>query len=144
MCKSIRYMYYCEELFVVKHKGKHSCANAILYDPGPKVVTRNCHFDYIYNMTVPPVILDGEQKLLFANFHGPTSLKCNSANGGLCKPAPEHTYAMADRDFLFDCQLDLEHASVLRQLSTCTGNKSTHLTLHFVLNMGFYQLLHTN
>ena len=24
MCKSIRYAYYCEELFVVKHKSKHS------------------------------------------------------------------------------------------------------------------------
>ena len=26
MCKSIGYIYYCEELFVVKHKSKHSCA----------------------------------------------------------------------------------------------------------------------
>ena len=25
MCKSIGYIYYCEELFVVKHKSKHSC-----------------------------------------------------------------------------------------------------------------------
>ena len=32
MCKSIRYTYYCEELFVVKHKSKHSCASAIFYD----------------------------------------------------------------------------------------------------------------
>ena len=144
MFKTIRYTYYCEELFVVKHKSKHNCARAIFYDLGPKVVTSNCHFDYIYNMTVPPVILDGEQNLLLANFHGSTSLKCNSENRGLCKPAPEHTNAMADRDLLFDCQLNLEHASVFRQLSTCTGNKSAHLTLHFVVNMGFHQLLHTN
>ena len=51
---------------------------------------------------------------------------------------------MVDRDFLYGCQLDLEHASILRQLSTCSGNKSAHLTLHFVVNMGFHQLLHTN
>ena len=38
MCKSIRYTYYCEELFVVKHKSKHGCASAIFYYPGPKVV----------------------------------------------------------------------------------------------------------
>ena len=29
MYKNIQYMYYCEELFVVKHKSKHSCVSAI-------------------------------------------------------------------------------------------------------------------
>ena len=32
MCKNIGYIYYCEELFVVKHKSKHSCASAIFYE----------------------------------------------------------------------------------------------------------------
>ena len=109
MCKSIRYMHYCEELFVVKHKSKYSCVNAIFYDLGPKVLARNCHFDYIYNRTVPPVILDGGWKLLLANFHGPEYLKCNSENGGLSKPAPELTYAVVHRDFLCDCQSNLEY-----------------------------------
>ena len=53
MCKSIRYTYYCEELFVVKNKSKHSCASAIFYDLGPWVVSRNCKFDYTYNQIVP-------------------------------------------------------------------------------------------
>ena len=53
MCKSVRYTYYCEELFVVKHKNKHSCASAIFYNLGPKMVTKNCHFDYYFNKTVP-------------------------------------------------------------------------------------------
>ena len=35
MCKSIGYIYYCEELFVVKHKSKHSCASAIFYEIRP-------------------------------------------------------------------------------------------------------------
>ena len=30
------------------------------------------------------------------------------------------------------------------KLGTCSGNKSAHLNLHFVVNMGFYQLLCTN
>ena len=37
MCRSIRFTYYyCEELFVVKHKSAHGCVNAIFYDMGPK------------------------------------------------------------------------------------------------------------
>ena len=121
MCKSIRYTYYCEALFVVKHKNEHSCASALLYDLGPKVVTKNCHFNYYFNKTVPPVILEGGNKLLLANFHGIRSLQCNSQNGGLPQPATaENTYAVVPRHFLCDCQLDLEHASVLSQLSSCT------------------------
>ena len=141
MCKSIRYTYYCEELFVVKHKSKHSCASAIFYDLGPKVISKNCKFDYTFHKSVPPVILDGGKDLLLANFHGPRSLKCNSQNGGLARPIPEHTYAVVPRDFLCDCQLDLEHASVLRQLSACSNNSTDTLHIDFVVNIAFYEIL---
>ena len=90
MCKSIRYIYYCEELFVIKHKSRHSCVSAIFYNLGPATVTKNCRFDYYYNTTVPPVILHGGRDVLLANFHGPRSLKCSSVNAGLAKPAPEN------------------------------------------------------
>ena len=36
MCKSIRFTYYCEELFVVRHKSATGIASAIFYDLGPK------------------------------------------------------------------------------------------------------------
>ena len=127
VCKSIEYIYYCEELFVVKHKSKLSCAGTIFYELGPQQVIKNCKFDYMYNATVPPVILDGGRDVLLANFHGPRSLKCTSINGGLAKPALEHTYTVVNREFLCDCQLDLEHASVLRQLSSCNKDKSSKL-----------------
>ena len=141
MCKSIGYIYYCEELFVVKHKSKHSSASAIFYKLGPSQVIRNCKFDYMYNKTVPPVILDGGKDILLANFQGPRSLKCTSINGGLAKPVPEHTYAVVDREFLCDCQLDLEHASVLRQLSSCNRERSSKLVMQLYVNIAFWELL---
>ena len=125
MCKNIRYIYYCEELFVIKHKSRQSCMSTIFYNRHPETVTKNCKFDNYYNITVPPVIIDGGSDVLLANFHGPRSLKCSSANGGLAKPAPEHTYAVVNREFLCDCQLDMEHASVLQQLSSCSTSSSS-------------------
>ena len=101
--------------------------SAIFYNLGPVTITKNCSFDYDYNTTVPPVILDGGRDVLLANFHGPKSLKCSSVNGGLAKPAPEHTYAVVNREFLCDCQLDLEHASVLRQTSSCSKGSSSKM-----------------
>ena len=89
---------------------------------------------------VPPVILDGGRNVLLANFHGPRSLKCTSINGGLAKPAPEHTYAVVNREFLCDCQLDLEHASLLRQLSSC-NKESSKLVMQFHVNIAFWELL---
>ena len=140
MCKSIRYIYYCEELFVIKHKSRHSCVSAIFYNLGPATVTKNCRFDYYYNITVPPVILDGGRDVLLANFHGPRSLKCSSVNGGLAKPAPENTYAVVNREFLCDCQLDLEHASVLRQLSSCSKSSSSKMHMKFTINLAFWEM----
>ena len=136
MCKSIRYICYCEELFVIKHKSRHSCVSAIFYNLGPATVTKNCKFDYYYNTTVPPVILDGGRDVLLANFHGSRSLKCSSVNGGLAKPAPENTYAVVNRD----CQSDLEHASVLRQLSSCSKSSSSKMHMKFTINLAFWEM----
>ena len=96
MCKCIGYIYYCEELFVVKHKSKHSCASAIFYELGLQQVIKNCRFDYMYNATVPPVILDGGRDVCLVNFHGPRSLKSTAINGGLAKPAPEYIYVVTE------------------------------------------------
>ena len=132
MCKGIRHIYYCEELFVIKHKSRHNL--------GPATITKNCKFDYYYNTTVPPVILDGGRDVLLANFHGPRSLKCSSVNGGLAKPAPEHTYAVVNREFLCDCRLDLEHASVLRQLSSCSKSSSSKMQMNFTINSALWEM----
>ena len=32
MCKQIKHIYFCEELFLVKHKTKHSCESALFYN----------------------------------------------------------------------------------------------------------------
>ena len=71
MCKSIRHIYYCEELFVIKHKSRHSCVSAIFYNLGPATVTKNCRFDYYYNITIPPVILDGGRMCYLQIFMDP-------------------------------------------------------------------------
>ena len=95
----------------------------------------------MYNATIPPVILDGGKEVLLANFYGQRSLKCASQNGGLAKPIPEHTYAVVQREFLCDCQLDLKHTSVLRRLNACSVSKPQNLVMKFVVNLAFWEML---
>ena len=104
MCKSIRFTYYCEELFVVRQNSATGCVSAIFCDLGPNMVTESCTFKYMFDTRVPPTILDGGKNLLLANFHGPRSLKCDTEDGGLAEPAPEHTYAVVSKEFLCYCQ----------------------------------------
>ena len=140
MCESIRHIYYCEELLVIKHKSRHSCVSAIFYNLGPATITKNCKFDYYYNTTVPPVILDGGRDVLLANFHGPRSLKYSSVNGGLAKPVQENTCAVVNREFWCDCQLDLEHATVLKQLSSCSKSSTSKIHMKFTINLAFWEI----
>ena len=59
MCKTIRHVYYCEELFLIKHRTHPTCESAIFYKAPPMTVYSVCTFKYFYNVTVQPSILDG-------------------------------------------------------------------------------------
>ena len=56
------------------------------------------------------------------------------------KPAPELSYAVVNREFLCDCRLEMEHASVLRQLSSCSPSSSSKMEVKFVINLAFWQM----
>ena len=58
-CKNIGYEFYCEEVFMVKHKSKYSCDSAIYFDFGPDIIKENCNFAYYFNKTnITPTVLD--------------------------------------------------------------------------------------
>ena len=86
MCKKIRSTYYCEELFLVKHKTKHSCESAIFYNLLRELIIENCHFQYYYNTTVIPSILDGGSEILLANMLSSKRLIC-AYEQGLANPS---------------------------------------------------------
>ena len=37
--------------FIVKHKTKYSCKNAIYFDLDPEIIKENCEFQYYFNKT---------------------------------------------------------------------------------------------
>ena len=50
-CKKIGNEFYCEELFVVKHKSSYSCESAIYFNLTTDIIRNNCNFDFYYNET---------------------------------------------------------------------------------------------
>ena len=59
-CKRIGYEFYCEELFVAKHKSRYSCESAIYFNLNAETIKENCKFIFYYNKTdIIPTVLDG-------------------------------------------------------------------------------------
>ena len=85
-------------------------------------------------------VLEGKRNLLPGPRFYSRCPDASSVNGGLSKAAPEIIYAMVNREFLCDCQLDLEHASVLRQLSSCANSSSSRMHMKFTINLAFWEL----
>ena len=68
-CKKIGNEFYCEELFVVKHKSSYSCESAIYFNLTMDIIRNNCNFDFHFNNTeITPTVLDGGDEIILANW----------------------------------------------------------------------------
>ena len=140
MCKKIRRTHYCEELFLVKHKTKHSCESAIFYNSTRDTILQNCEFKYFYNTTVLPSVLDGGAQILLANMLNEKRLIC-SHDQGLARPLPTSSYALVSRDILCHCHLQVGLTYILKNIATC--NVTEHPTLEYTANLAFLDYFNT-
>ena len=68
-CKKICYEFYCKELFVVRHKSRHSCKRSIYFDLDKEIIKQNCEFKFYYNKTdVMPTVLNGGNEIILVNW----------------------------------------------------------------------------
>ena len=47
-CKRIGYGFYCEELFIVKHKFSYSCESAIYYNLTTDIIEKQMQFQVLF------------------------------------------------------------------------------------------------
>ena len=139
MCKKIRRTHYCEELFLVKHKTKHSCESAIFYNLTRETILQNCDFKYFYNTSVLPSVLDGGSHILLANMLNEKRLIC-SYDQGLARPLPTSSYALVSSDILCHCHLQVGLTYILKNIATY--NVTDHPTLEYTVNLAFMNYFH--
>ena len=139
MCKQIWHTYYCEELFLVKHKSKHSCESAIYYNLTQDVINKYCTFKYFYNTTIMPSVLDGCPLVLLANMLTPERLICTYASD-MAHPVPSHDYVMVNRSMLCNCHMESGLTYLLKSIAFCE-DASTDYTMCFALNLAFLHMI---
>ena len=140
MCKQIKHIYFCEELFLVKHKTKHSCESALFYNLESAFVKQNCQFKYFYNTTVIPSVLDGGSEIVLANMLNEKRLIC-TYDQGLAKPLPASPYVLVDRRLLCHCHIQSGLTYVLKTIGSC--NSIDQPVLYYTVNLAFFNYFST-
>ena len=139
MCKNIGKIFYCEELFLVKHKSKHSCASVIFYKLPPALINSNCQFKYFYNTSVIPSVLDGGSQIVLANMINKKKLSCRDSHN-LARPLPSSNYVLVNRSLLCNCRLEADLTYLLQSAGSCTNNTHSPV-LYYTINLAFRDTL---
>ena len=139
-CKIIGKMFYCKELFVVKHKSSYSCESAIYFNLTTDIIRSNCNFDFYYNKSdIIPTVLDRGNEIILANWLNDKHIICN-INNDIPVKIPSHPYVLVDRSILCNCGLEADNHHLLKSLAAC-NNKHTKLKMYFTINLAFTNYL---
>ena len=141
-CKKIGYEFYCEELFVVKHRSQHNCERAIYFDSNAEIIKENCEFQYFYNKTdVKPAVLDRGNEIILANWPKSKYVICKDNHEYPIK-IPRHPYVLLKRSILCNCDIHAKEHSLLESIATCPG-KQSDMTIYYTVNTAFMPYLDT-
>ena len=141
-CKKIGYEFYCEELFVVKHRSQHNCKSAIYFDSNVEIIKEDCEFQYYYNKTDrKPSVLDSGNEIILANWPKTKYVVCKDNHEYPVKIS-RHPYVLLKRSVLCNCDIYAEDHSLLESIAACPG-KQSDMTIYYTVNTAFMHYLDT-
>ena len=118
-CKRIGYKFFCEELFVVRHKSIYSCKSVIYFDLDKEMIMHNCEFKFYYNKTdVTPTVLDGGNEIILANWPDDKHIIC-TINNNIPIKISSHPYVLVNRSMLCNCGIEAKNNFLVEFLAMC-------------------------
>ena len=139
-CKKIGTEYYCEELFIVKHKSSYSCEGAIYFNLTVDIIRHNCDFDFHFNNTeITPTVLDEGDEIILANCPNDKNLICN-INNNIPVKIPSHPYVLVNGSILCNCGIEADNHHLLESITSC-NKRITKLTMYFTIYLAFINYL---
>ena len=140
LCKRIGYEFYCEELFIVKHKFSFSCESAIYFNLTIDIIKNNCNFNFYFNKTdITPTMLDGGDELALANLSNDKQIISN-VNNDIPVIIPSHPYVLVNRSVLCNCNIEADNHYLLESIAAC-NDRDSKLVMYFTINMAFVNYL---
>ena len=121
---------------MVKSKHKFSCASAVYFNLNHEI-KQNCNFDYYFNKTyITPLVLDGGQQIILANWPSYKRLIC-TYNNNIPVNIPSHPYDLLDRKILCNCDIEAEDNFLLESFVACRENNIQKLEMFFTVTLTF-------
>ena len=138
--KRIGHEFYCEELFIVKHKSRYSCESMIFFNLDAETIKENCKFKFYCNKTdINSTVLDGGNEIIIANWPNDKHIICN-INNDIPVKIPSHPYVLVNRSVLCNCGIEAENHFLLKSLAACQDTNSK-LIMYFTVNTAFANYL---
>ena len=125
---------------MVKHKTKYSCESATYFNLGTDIIKENFNFRLYFNKTdIPPIVLDGRNEIILANWPNDEHIICN-INNDIPVRIPSHPYILVKRSVLCNCSIEAENHYLFESLAAC-DNANSKLTMYFTVNTAFVNYL---
>ena len=122
-CKRIGYEFYCEELFVVKHKTSYSCESDIYFNLDTNIIKENCDFRFYFNKAdIIPTVLDGGNEIILTNWPNDKHI-IHTTNNDIPVKIPSHPYVLVNRSVLCNCGIEADNHYLLQSLAECNHKK---------------------
>ena len=139
-CNRTGYGFYCEILFIVKHKSSYSCESAIYFNLTTDIIKNNCNFKFYFNKTdITPTMLDGGDEIVLANWPNDKHIVFN-VNNDIPVKISSHPYVLVNRSVLYNCSIEEDNHYLLESIAAY-DNRGSKLVIYFILDMAFANYL---
>ena len=86
-------------------------------------------------MDISPVVLDGDNKIILANWSNDKHIIC-TINNDIPIEIPSHPYVLVNRSVLCNCGIEAENNFLLESLAAC-HDTNRKLIMYFTVNTAF-------
>jgi hypothetical protein len=103
-CYKFGMTYFCESVILMQHNSLHTCESAIFWDQLDDIIREKCTFEYLYDYTPEPAVLDAGAEILLAGLPLPWHFICKNKQE-IPRPMIGHNYAVIYRHDLCLCSI---------------------------------------
>ena len=133
-CMNLGKFYYCQDLFLMKHRNFHTCESAIYHRSEYKEIQELCNFEYYSKLTPDPELLDEGNRILITGLpHGWTYYCLHDDQ--IPNPVESGDYVIIEKADLCRCSISAGPWYIQENMAYCTEHKDTEFNFYFTTNM---------
>ena len=134
-CTVYNKMYFCESMMFRNYDDENlPCELAVVMNRDKIFLKNHCKFDYLYDHTPEPLILESDTQLLLAGVPTPWQIVCPENTRPPPVPYEGHAYAIIEKEDICQCSVQAGNYVSMQKLSTCDPQE-LYPSLKFPINI---------